>query len=220
MPGLIGSMGRPGGSGAAILLAGTATTGRWNASDKHAQITLSNSNRTATAAAPPDYRGVRGDRGLDTTTVVPIYAEIVIDNRGTGGTDDYRFGFANATTSLVDSTGGNLIFVGSVGTNRVGIRGSSGTNYPGVCNESISAADTIQMLFYRKRFWWGINGSLSKLNISDLSDSGSTAKGHSNSHNITLDTYYLFFSNGSGVTPQVSIPSVTGYDAPPGALVY
>lgn len=184
--------------------AGAATSQTtWNSADKHASLTLSNGDRTATssAGAPIYVRSVAGKSSGK------WYAE-VIGTFASAGNDD-AVGVATSSQSLSayvkgsDTTG----IIKYLGFNQV-----AGNDNAATYGAASNSNDIIMIAvdFTNDKLWFGVNGT--------WYESGNPAT-NTGGLNMITGTVYLFA--GPGISgDSVTIPAIQTYTPPSGFSVW
>ena len=160
--------------------------GAWNAADTHADIALSNSNRTATKGGSNATRSARGITGISATG--SGYFEVLM--QGTETTSNFRLvGIAQSGTSLTSFPGGDAVSWGYY--EQTGNKYTN--NSPTAYGSTYTNGDVIQVAFNNGSVWFGKNNT--------WQNSGNPAANTGAAFTGITGTLYPMISLYKGVAP-------------------
>jgi hypothetical protein len=195
------------------LPAGTATNRIWNSADKSANLTLSNSDRTAVSSS--GISGVRMTSAI--TDATATYWELVADEKGPATDQIWFAGMVAAATNLTTLGGGAfhladaevVLTVQKAGMNTV----SAGT----ILNAdqfAIANGNTFQFVRSGQYMWIARAPYLSGLTAVQIAaGTGATYSG------LSGDLFPYLRVTNDATNPQWTIPTLTGFNAPPGCVI-
>lgn len=126
----------------------------WNSADKHADVTLSAGDTTATVASQTSFRAVRATRGFDSADSTGRYFEILADQQAFGDPAVYSaFGVGSINTPLDNSMGADDEGW-HISDNRIAHNNSATTGKPDVAND-----DIIGIAVRNGKIYFSINGT-------------------------------------------------------------
>jgi hypothetical protein len=194
---------------------GTAISSRWNAADKSTQITLTNSNRTATANTNDGASyGVRTDTGFNDKR----YIEVEITTLA--GLSALCLGAVNAASSLTNPPAGGQGFIGQQWTGSIyGGPNAAAPTLPapysvGNAGMGVATGYILRVAFdvSAGKMWMGIGATMFGDPENGLEP---VVTGASSGPMFFLARLIM----AGGVAASVTIPLVTSYNAPRGFLV-
>lgn len=193
--------------------AGAPISWRWNPADKTANITLSNSDRTAQVTNSSG----NGVRALAGKSAGKWYYEIHIDTNVTSSANEWSLGLGTAATSLVNFTGGQGC---SILQRSAGVNSNTAAYLGGALNTGISANGAVMDIGSAGIIKWAIDIDKGLAWLSaNIGWCGDPVTGTgANASGLPAATYVPLFSSYS-TTVIVSIPVATAYAAPAGFLV-
>lgn len=126
----------------------------WNPSDKHADVTLSAGDTTATVGSQTSFRAVRATRGFDSGDATGRYFEIVADQQAFGDPSVYSAFGVGAIDTPLDNAMGADDKGWHISDNRILHNGSATTGKPNIAND-----DIIGIAVRNGKIYFSINGT-------------------------------------------------------------